>query len=193
MRSHFSLSGIWHLALASGIWYMIYAFTSLSHFEHVHIYWHVHMFTCSHFYHIWKCERRYMRSHSWVYIDYIDYIDHILYRLYGLYRLYTWTLNIWTFEHSNIWTFEHWNIWTCWYLQHSTFYMRSHFYLRSHFSLSCHIYSLVSGCVNGLLSVHFWKCERRYMRSHFYLRSHFGSKCERRYLAWNLIDRGILD
>ena len=58
-------------------------------------------------------------------------------------------LEHWTFEHLNIWTFEHWNIWTCWYLQHSTFYMRSHFYLRSHFSLSCHIHSLVAGCVEG--------------------------------------------
>ena len=152
MRSHFSLSGIWHLALASGIWYMIYAFTSLSHFEHVHIYWHVHMFTCSHFYHIWKCERRYMRSHSRVKVvepnDFPRSPTFFL-PLTPSSPLIIEHLNIWTFEHLNIWTLEHWNIWTCWYLQHSTFYMRSHFYLRSHFSLSCHIHSLVAGCVEG--------------------------------------------
>ena len=109
MRSHFSLSGIWHLALASGIWYMIYAFTSLSHFEHVHIYWHVHMFTCSHFYHIWKCERRYMRSHSWVKVVEPNGFSQssTFFPLSLSSPLNIEHLNIWTFKHLNIWTLEH--------------------------------------------------------------------------------------
>ena len=105
LRSHFLLSGIWHLALASGIGYMIYAFTSLSHFEHVHIYWHVHMFTCSHFYHIWKCERRYVRSHSWVKV--VEPNDFPRGSTFSALPFHPhWTLNIWTFEHLNIWILD---------------------------------------------------------------------------------------
>ena len=100
---------VWHLA--SGIWRLAYDIWYMrSHFEHVHIYLHVHMFTCSHFYHIWKCERRYMRSHSRVKVvepnDFPRSPTFFL-PLTPSSPLIIEHLNIWTFEHLNIGTLEH--------------------------------------------------------------------------------------
>ena len=100
---------VWHLA--SGIWHLAYDIWYMrSHFEHVHIYLHVHMFTCSHFYHIWKCERRYMRSHSRVKVvepnDFPRSPTFFL-PLTPSSPLIIEHLNIWTFEHLNIGTLEH--------------------------------------------------------------------------------------
>ena len=111
----------------------------------------------------------------------------------------------WVWSVFNIWTLEFLNVW---YL-HSTSYLLSKFLSALTFlwhlasgiwhlasgiwHLASGIWHLASGIWHLASGQSFLKCERRYMRSHFYLRSHFGSKCERRYLAWNLIDRGILD
>ena len=146
----------------------------------------------------WKCERRYMRSHSWVKVVEPNDFPRNSTSFPLSSPLNIEHLNIWIFEHLNIWTFEHLNIWT---LEHLDMLISAAFNILYAFtflsaltflSVLPYLQSSVRMC-RWTSICSFFKCEGRYMRSHFYLRSHFGSKCERRYLAWNLIDRGILD